>query len=142
MNGSKLCRMSPERAVVVFLLLWGILGTEMGAQSWYGSGLRRVERLTRDDVDGGRDVAHLHAAERAHLRRVGRKAAQAARGDGGFIEIGGRVTGGRISGNNGIGTRQCRHGKRNGGERARQGAGRRFGHNMARHREQGSNRIG
>jgi len=50
MSGSNLCRMSPERAVVVVLLLWGILGTEMGAQSWYGSGLRRVERLTRYEV--------------------------------------------------------------------------------------------
>ncbi|GBC83435.1 hypothetical protein HRbin10_02583 [bacterium HR10] len=50
MSRSNACRISPERAVVVALLLWGILGMEMSAQSWYGSGLRRVERLARYEV--------------------------------------------------------------------------------------------
>ncbi len=39
-----------RRRVMLLLSLLGILGREMAAQSWYGPGLRRMERFVRYDV--------------------------------------------------------------------------------------------
>ncbi|GBC78388.1 hypothetical protein HRbin08_01881 [bacterium HR08] len=50
MSRSNGCRMSLERVTASVLLLWSILGAERNAQSWYGSGLRRVERFARYEV--------------------------------------------------------------------------------------------